>query len=103
MFVLPTRSPRIYRGKYPTRIHSWSYSRSPSQQALAAFLGINRPVHLELNEGTRFIAEFTELSESHLKVGTDIEACLKQPTPLVFLSQDRYDLMLSHVRRAREA
>jgi len=103
MFLLPTRSPRTYHGKYPTRINSWNYSRSDAQVALASFLGIKRPVHLELNDGRRFISDFSELNGNEVRLGVDLEACLRHsPTILVELSQARYDTMLAIVRKARE-
>lgn len=105
MFKLPTRghADRPYRGKYPNRVNSWSYSRSPSQQALGAFLGIRKPVHIELNEGTRYIADISELKANEVKLGTDINDLLHHvPALIVTLTQQRYDEMLAVVRSARE-
>lgn len=104
IFQLPTRSPRKYRGKYPTRINSWSYSRSPSQMAIADFLGIGRPVHLELNDGRRFIADMKSLNPDGVKLNTELyDIWAEAETVKVphLLSQERYDAMLVLVREAR--
>lgn len=106
IFELPTRSPRKYRGKYPERVNAWSYGRSPSQTALALFLGINRPVHVELNDGRRFIVDMRALIEDKVKLNVEFIFCID---PDVFyveslweeLTQDKYDRMLQIVRMAR--
>lgn len=103
MFLLPTKSPIRYRGKYPMRVRSWSYARSLSTQALGAYLGIRKPVHLELNNGSRYIADLSELRTDLPHIGVELEAMLsKNPTTLVELSWEEYDEMLTLVRRVRE-
>ena len=100
IYQLPTRSPRRYRGKYPARINSWSCSRSPSQRALADFLHLSRPVHLELNDGQRFIADMCDLV-GDLRLAMDMNDAVLPRTTVVQLGQDRYDAMLALVREAR--
>ena len=104
MFKLPTRghTDRPYRGKYPTRICQWSYSGSPASKALGVFLGIKRPVHIELNEGTRYIADLSEVKADETKIGTELNDFLVHvPTHVVTLTQERYDQMLAIVRAVR--
>lgn len=98
IYQLPTRSPRKYRGKYPRRVNSWSYSRSPSQQAIADYLDIRLPVHLELNDGTRFIACMFDFADD-LKLSVEFNDIL--PGPVLDLPQHRYDEMLALVQAAR--
>lgn len=107
LFLLPTRSPRRYAGKYPERVNSWSYSRSPSQRAIADYLGIGRPVHIELNDGRRYIADMKSLRPEGVKLGVELVSCLHPDVIFVEsawedLSQERYDEMLTLVRAARE-
>jgi hypothetical protein len=91
---LPIRSPRKYRGQYPGRINSWSYSRSPSQQAIADFLGMKRPVHIEDNVGVRYIADMGSLNPE-IKLGMELaDAVLGDLEDITDLPQDRYDAML---------
>lgn len=104
IFELPTRSPRKYRGQYPNRINSWSYSRSPSQQAIADYLEIGRPVHIELNNGKRYIADMKSLNADGIKLGTELRDIWKEEVSVKIphlLSQERYDEMLALVRAAR--
>lgn len=101
MFCLPTHSPRKYRGKYPTRINSWGYSNSASQQALGKFLGITRPVHIELNDGRRYIADTSELKTGEVKLGVDLDDLFVIPATIIALTQERYDEMLGRVREIR--
>lgn len=101
-YFLPTRPPRRYRGKYPFRIHSWSYADSQSQRVLGAILQIRKPVHIELNSGVRFICALSELKGNLLKVGAEFHEILvdKEPT-FRELTQSEYDEMLASVRRVR--
>lgn len=106
IFTLPTRSPRRYRGKYPERVNSWSYSRSPSQMAIAQYLGISRPVHIELNDGRRYIIDMKALRPEGVKLNAEMLNCLTTDVMFVEsawedLSQERYDEMLVLVREAR--
>lgn len=106
IFLLPTRSSRRYAGKYPERVNSWSYSRSPSQMAIAEFLGISRPVHIELNDGRRYIIDMKALRPEGVKLGNEMVSCLSADVMFVEsaweeLSQERYDEMLALVQAAR--
>lgn len=102
MYFLPTRPPRRYRGKYPFRIHSWSYADSGSQRAIGAFLSIRRPVHIELNSGVRFICSIRELKAKDLKVGADFHEILVDQEPtFIELAQAQYDEMLALIRKVR--
>lgn len=106
IFLLPTRSSRKYRGKYPERVNSWSYSRSPSQMAIAEYLGISRPVHIELNDGRRYIADMKALRPEGVKLNAEMLNCIHPDVMFVEsawedLSQERYDEMLVLVREAR--
>ena len=108
IYQLPTRSPRRYRGKYPERVNSWSYSRSPSQMAIADYLGISRPVHIELNDGRRYIIDMKALRPEGVKLNAEMIDCLSPDVMFVEslwdeLSQERYDEMLERVRAVREA
>lgn len=98
MFELPTRSTRTYHGKFPSRVHSVGYSNSSEQVFISGFLGIKRAVHIELNCGRRFIACISEVRIDEKIIGRDImEVILEnvvQP-----LTQDRYDEMLTGIRR----
>ena len=105
IFMLPTRSPRKYRGKYPERVNSWSYSRSPSQQAIAEYLGISRPVHIELNNGKRYIADMKSIKGDDLKLSAELHDVIADHIlETTFgpcweeLSQERYDEMLTLVQ-----
>lgn len=104
IFELPTRSPRKYRGQYPTRINSWSYSRAPSQQAIADYLGIGRPVHIELNNGKRYIADMKSIKANDIRLNVDFRDIWDESVSVKIphlLSQERYDAMLALVREAR--
>lgn len=106
IFLLPTRSSRRYAGKYPERVNSWSYSRSPSQMAIAEYLGISRPVHIELNDGRRYIIDMRALRPDTVKLGVELVSCLQSDVLFVEsaweeLSRDRYDEMLALVQAAR--
>lgn len=99
IYQLHTRSDRKYRGQYPRRINSWSYSRSVSQQIVARHLGILTPVHIELNDGTRFIAE---LKRTHPQMRIGMEFALAAPDPVIDLSIDRYNAMLAEIEESRK-
>lgn len=102
MYELPTLAQRSYRGKYPHRVHSSSYSDSPSQRYLCEFLGIRRAIHLELNCGRRFIADIDEVRNGMAFVTRDIQEVLKKhPTSIIKLTQERYDEMLAGMRKIR--
>jgi hypothetical protein len=102
MYLLPTRATRRYRGKYPHRIHSWAYSQSPSQRALGAFLSLRKPVHIELNDGRRFIASISELLPNQSRMGVEFEMILRHnPCTIDEMSQEMYDQLLELVRRLR--
>lgn len=102
MHQLPTRSPREYRGKYPTRVCAVAYSRSPAQAFIARFLGIASATHIELNDGRRFIACTTELKTDRPVFGRDLSEITRNPiTVIEQLSQERYDEMLEGVRQIR--
>lgn len=106
IFLLPTRSSRRYRGQYPERVNSWSYSRSPSQQAIADYLNIGRPVHIELNDGRRYIIDMKALRPDTVKLGVELVSCLHSDVLFVEsaweeLSRERYDEMLALVQAAR--
>lgn len=102
MYELPTRSDRVYRGKYPHRVASTGYSRSLEQMFISQYLGIRAAYHLELNDGRRFIACITELRNGDSFVSRDIQEVLKKhPTPIERLSQERYDEMLEGIRQIR--
>jgi hypothetical protein len=103
MFELPSTSIRCYHGKYPNRVHSISYSDSPAQRFIGEFLGIVRPVHLELNCGRRFIAAMKELKANEPMISRDISHITVQGvTPIEPLSKDRYEEMLDNIRIIRE-
>lgn len=107
IFLLPTRSTRRYRGKYPDRVNSWSYSNSPSQRTIAAFLGISRPVHVELNDGRRYIIDMKALRPDALRLSVDMVNCLSPDVMFVEsawqeLSRQRYDEMLKIIGDLRE-
>jgi len=57
------------------------------------------PVHIELNDGTRFIADRADLWE--VKCGTEFSDCLKQDVETDDLPQERYDFMLDQTRTLR--
>jgi len=101
IYQLPSRSPRRYRGQYPRRIHSWSYSDSPCQVLIKDILKLKRgAVHIELNDGTRLIADRADLWE--VKCGMEFSDCLKQDVEADDLPQERYDFMLYQIRTLRE-
>jgi len=100
IYRLPSRSPRKYRGQYPRRVHSWSYSSSPCQMLIKDILKLELgPVHIELNDGTRFIADRADLRE--VKCGVEWLDCLKKGTLGIDLSKERYDFMLDQIRTLR--
>lgn len=102
MYQLPTRSPTVYRGKHPTKIRMLGYSNSLSQQTIGAYLSINRPVHIELYNGTRYIAASAEVNMDLISPGSDLNVVLKEPvTPIEQLTQERYDEMLELIRKQR--
>lgn len=98
IFQLHTRSDRRYRGNYPRRINSWSYSRSPSQDVVGRHLDMRRPVHFELNDGTRFIADMPDLNPD-IRLGMEFNDAA--PGPVIELSVERYDAMLTEIRAVR--
>lgn len=112
IFLLPSRSSRKYRGKYPERINSWGYSKSRSQQAIADYLGISRPVHIELNDGRRYIADMKSLRREGIKLGAELVEILSYEISFQLaeygkpawedLSQARYDELITLVRSTRE-
>jgi hypothetical protein len=102
IYLLPTRSARKYRGKYPTRINSWSYSRSPSQMIVATHLDMKRPVHMELNNGSRYIADMCDLV-GDVRLAVEFDDAMLPRTEQLELSQERYDAMLADIRAHREA
>lgn len=62
--LLPSRSPRLYRGKYPTRVHS--------------FGGRRGVYHFELNDGRRYVVTGDELKPGFVHIeGLEFIACLK--------------------------
>lgn len=97
IYQLHTRSQRRYRGKYPRRINSWSYARSARQDIVAKHLDMKRPVHLELNDGTRFIADMSDLDLNGCRVGIEFSLVSKAPC-VIDLTQDRYNAMLAEIR-----
>lgn len=102
IFQLPTKSDRIYRGKYPRRVWSWGYSRSPSQAVIGKFLEVDKPVHLELNDGTRYILSLDETHPALFMMNAEMEeVVIKLPMISKPLSQERYDEMLLLVRKER--
>lgn len=54
IYKLPSRSPRKYRGKYPTRVHNY---------------GLGRTVHIELNNGKRFVCLPRDLEAGAFREG----------------------------------
>ena len=104
---LPSRSKRRYRGKYPTRVNSWAYSRSSSQKIVAKHLSMNRPVHIELNNGSRYVAELKYLIDQGfdgITMGADLHRLVSEDNSLLGnLNQDRYDLMLVEIRQERKS
>ena len=99
MFKLPTRSERRYRGKYPYRVHSIGYGQSESQKALAAYLGIRRPTHIELNNGERYIMDRLEFAD--LSIGKDMWV-LYEEIEVHELTDEQYADMIKLIRRVRE-
>lgn len=99
IYELPTRSPRKYRGKYPGRVNSWSYSRSSSQAIVARHLHMSRPVHVELNDGRRFILDMGTVKMDRIKLSVDFMEVPEDPTiRITKLSQERYDAMVQEIR-----
>lgn len=102
MFKLPTKSDRRYRGFHPSRLHSLGYSNSLSQQAIAAHLSISYPVHLETNDGQRFIASRNEINMNLAHPGAELYGILKGPvTAFELMGQESYDRMLILIREVR--
>lgn len=101
MYLLPTKSGRRYRGKYPDTIHSLGYSNSLSQQVIGGYLSINRPIHIELNNGRRYIAAAAEIDMAKAHLGADFNDVIKSPHEIIALLQERYDEMMAKVRKVR--
>lgn len=105
IYRLPTRSPRKYRGKYPYRINSWSTGGSkisPDQQIVKDHLGLEtRPVHLELNNGERYIADAKSIGFEKLRCCIDLLSVVVGASSPIELSQESYDAMLAKVREVR--
>lgn len=104
IYELPTRSPIVYRGRYRHYIRSWSYGRSPSQKVIADHLGINCPVHIELNNGRRYIAAASYLFRGEVKINANFFDTLQgfvSTEHFICLTQAAYDVMLAKVREAR--
>lgn len=105
--LLPTRSSRRYRGKYPTRVNMWSYSRSASQKIVGDHLSMQRPCHIELNDGRRYIADLPyliKLDFDGICMGMDLAELVSDSNEMLFsLTQDRYDAMLADIRKLRDA
>jgi len=66
--------------------------------AIAEYLDMRRPVHLELNDGTRFIACMFDFADD-LKIGREFNDLL--PGVVLELPQSRYNEMIELVREAR--
>lgn len=102
MYQLPQKVVNLYRGKYPDRISQLGYSNSLSQQVIGGFLSINRPIHIELNNGIRYIAAADEINMAMCKPSVSVGAVLKKPvTEIIPLTQERYDEMLTLVQKVR--
>lgn len=99
-YQLPTRSSRKYRGKYPRRLNSFSHSSTTigDQTIIVEQLGIARPVHLELNDGTRFIVEASSLL--NWKIGAEFS--LMHNEPVIELTQEAYDTLLAEMKAYRD-
>lgn len=93
-YRLPTVSPRKYRGKYPTRIHSVS----------AQSRGAARGYHFETNEGKRYLCHvhdvISPMGGDYL--GKELADVLRYGTVLEDMMQEQYDAMLASVRAERE-
>lgn len=63
IYLLPSRGKRQYRGKYPTRVHSFSYMR-----------GI---AHFELNDCRRYVVTADELAPVTPRYAAEFIANLK--------------------------
>lgn len=100
IYLLPTQGPK-YRGKYPRRLRSWSYGKSKGQEAVANYLGIEKPTHFELNCGWRYIADSRDLNRDLVKVGAELSEIIRKNAAIQPLSQPQYDEMLDLVRQAR--
>ena len=108
IFLLPTRAKRRYRGKYPERVNSWGTSRSSSQQVISDCLGIGRVVHVELNDGRRYILDMKALQPDKLRLNVELTSCLNPDVLFVEsewqeLGWERYNDMLGKVQARREA
>lgn len=81
-FILPTSGPATYRGKYPARVRSVSYSRAAG-------------LHVELNDGTRlWAAKAAELP----KCRDDMSATLAEAVPMT--AEQYAELQrAAHIRR----
>lgn len=103
---LPTKSDRRYRGKYPTRVHSMSYSRSYTQDFIQGFLRLDgRPMHFELNNGERYIVSMRAyLEQRHGVCSYDFGEIIKEEAwdHRYDLSQPLYDEMLAKIKLFRE-
>lgn len=103
IYLLPTQRPGKYRGIYPTRIHSWGYSQSPAQTVIAEYLGIKRPIHIELNNGRRYIVDMRMLKSYTVRLGAEFMSLFLWDNPIIeILGHARYDEMLDMVRRVRD-
>lgn len=76
--------------------------------AIADYLGISRPVHIELNDGRRYVIDMKALRPEGVKLNAEMIDCLSPDVMFVEslwneLSQERYDEMLERVRAVREA
>jgi len=61
VYKLPTKSSRKYRGKYPTRIHHASWGGREEWLVAKYFPDMKYTIHIEMNNGDRYIADADEL------------------------------------------
>ncbi len=99
-WLLPSQSNRKYHGMYPKRINSISYSRSPSQQLVGNYLGLKRPVHIELNDGKRYIVDAGDLDMGNVKLNAEWDEVHKSSV-IRLMTTENYTHMMEalHVLR----
>jgi hypothetical protein len=94
LYLLPTRSDTKYRGKYPNRIKSASYSPHNTDGKGC--------IHLETNCGERFTASADCIADiQSVRIGVDISDYCKAGTLVVAMMQSQYDEWLASIRARR--
>lgn len=102
---LPTKAPRKYRGKHPYRMHHYSAGGREQWLIEKHFPDddLRGSVHLELNNGDRFLVngQYLEAFNKASRGGIFQISYVKLAEMALDMSQEEYDKWLADIRAAR--